>query len=66
MNMPLAANRLIAQPSALIGNNSEQQHPLPERLVMFFTSNIHRNAINRIRTIAALGKQAIANGVQAA
>jgi len=65
MNMSLAPNRLIAQPSALVGNNSKQQHALPKYLAMLFASHIHRNTINRIGAIAARGKQAIADRFEA-
>jgi hypothetical protein len=66
MHVSLAANRLIAQPSLLIGDNTEKQHTLAERLDMFFSAYIHGNAIDRIRTVGGRGEQAVANRIQAA
>ncbi len=66
MHVPLAANRFIAQLAFFISHHTEQQHPLPQRLSMFISPNIHGNAIDRIGAIARRRQQAITNGIQAA
>ena len=64
MNMSLAANWLFSQLACRVHDNAKQKHPPREFVAVFMTANVHRDRVNRVRTIAHRISQAETNLIQ--